>query len=198
MDPSKNSRSLIVCKPDTLQRQIVGEILTRFERKGFKVVAMKMVHVDEKFAGKHYPYDKEELKKTGSRSIKFAKELDETPPAGTPLEIGERVRMRNIKYLSAGPVVVFVLEGVNVIEEVRKIVGSGNPANADVGTIRADFTPDSYKFGDLNNRTTRNLIHASDSDKNAKYEIDLWFDKADLVSYETAIEKVLYDNSWTE
>ena len=90
------------------------------------------------------------------------------------------------------------MEGFGAVEGVRKIIGSTNPKSADVGTIRADYTPDAYLLANLQQRSTRNLIHASDSDENAKKEIELWFDKSEIMSYETAIEKVLYDEAWTD
>lgn len=190
-------RTLVVFKPDVLQRQIVGEIISRFERKGYKIVGLKMVQPDRELAGKHYIDDEEYLTSVGESSKKFAKELGEPIPEGTPLEIGQSVRQRNIEYLITGPVVAMVLQGVHVIRSVRKFVGSGNPQNADVGTIRADYTPDSYKFADTQDRAARNIIHASDAEDTAKREIDLWFDESEIFQYDTAVEKILYDENWS-
>lgn len=190
-------QTLVIFKPDVIQRQICGEILTRFERKGFKVVAMKMVWPSCELVGKHYEDDEKYLKEVGQRTLDFAKERGEKPLSEDPLETGKTVRQWNIDYLSCGPVLAFVLEGASVVEGVRKIVGKGNPIISDVGTIRADFTPDSFLLANAQMRTARTLIHASDSVETAQREIKLWFTKEEIHSYETAIEKILYDVKWT-
>jgi nucleoside-diphosphate kinase len=194
--PSKEEKTMVIIKPDGVQRQIVGEILTRFEKKGFKIVAMKMIQPTSELVGQHYPYDKKEMETVGIKTIAFAKQLGEEFPETDPFKIGEDVRRRNMRFMAAGPVIAMILQGVHVVQEVRKFVGPGNPAAADVGTIRADFTPDSYNFGDIQQRAARNIIHASDSEENAKREIDLWFKPEEIVEYTTAIEKILYDPEW--
>jgi len=190
-------RTLTVFKPDVIQRQIVGEILQRFERKGFKVVAMKMLVPSAELVGKHYSGDEAYLTDVGSKTIAFAKERGDNIPEGTPLELGQKIRQYNIDYLTCGPVIAMVLEGPNVIEAVRKIIGRSNPILADVGTIRSDYTTDSYFLADVQGRTTRTMFHASDSVEAANREIPLWFEVDEIVEYETAIEKILYDVGWS-
>lgn len=190
-------KTLTIFKPDVIQRQIVGEILQRFERKGFKIVGLKMLVPSKELVGEHYSGDEAYLTEVGEKTIAFAKERGDKVPEGTPLELGKRIRQWNIDYLTCGPVVAMVLEGPNVIEAVRKIIGRSNPILADVGTIRSDYTTDSYFLADLQGRTTRTMFHASDSVENATREIGLWFDENELVDYETAIEKILYDAGWT-
>jgi len=190
-------RTLVVFKPDIIQRQIVGEILQKFEKKGFKVVAMKMVHISKEFVGKHYIDDDEYHKSIGVKAIKAAEERGEKIEKD-PVEIGRQVRKWNIEYLSCGPVVAVVFEGHYVIESIRKMIGSTNPASADVGTVRADYTPDSYLLADMQGRTTRTMVHASDCRESAEREIALWFSEDEICEYETAIEKILYDVGWSK
>lgn len=106
-------RTLVLIKPDALQRELVGEILTRFERKGLKMVALKMVHLDEEVLTDHYAHMKEK-------------------PFFPAL----------VKYMRQTPVVAIVYQGIGVIDEVRKVVGATNPRDADAGTIRADLSMD--------------------------------------------------------
>ena len=191
-------RTLVILKPDVIQRQIVGEILARFEKKGFKIVGMKMVWPSKELVGKHY-IDKDEYHKSvGEKTIKSAQDRGEDITGWDALEIGRKVRRYNIEYLSCGPVVAFVLEGNSVIEGVRKFLGSTNPQNSDIGTIRGDFSPDSYFLADLQGRATRTLLHASDSVESAEREIPLWFKKEELYEYTTAVEYVLYDAGWSK
>lgn len=189
-------RTLVVFKPDVLQRQIVGEILSRFERKGFKIVGMKMVWPTEELAGKHYAASVEQLTGMGNKTIAIAKEKGETLSETDPMKIGAKIRDWNIQYLAGGPVIAFVFQGPHIIEIMRKMIGSTSPLVADVGTIRADYSPDSIPLANWQERTTRNMIHASDSEESANREIYLWFNEDELYEYETAMEKVFFDVSW--
>ena len=191
-------RTLVILKPDVIQRQIVGEILARFEKKGFKIVGMKMVWPSKELAGKHYMADDDYNRGVGEKAINGAKERGEDVTGWDALEIGRKVRRYCIEYLSCGPVVAFVLEGNCVIESVRTFLGSTNPSKADAGTIRADYSPDSYVLSDLQGRATRTLLHASDSVESAEREIPLWFKEDELYEYTTAVEYVLYDAGWSK
>lgn len=191
-------QTLVIFKPDIIQRQVIGELLTRFEKKGFKPIAMKMMVPSPELIDKHYIDSDDYNIEVGRKAIKSAEERGEKIEDRSPLEIGRQIRRWNVEYLTCGPVLVMVFEGAHVIESVRKMIGKTNPILADVGTIRADYTPDSYLLADMQGRTTRTMVHASDSIKSARREIPLWFDKKELVNYETAIEKILYDVGWTK
>ena len=188
-------RSLLIIKPDAVQRGLIGEIITRFEKKGLKVVAMKMVWPDSDLAEKHYYKSESEKILTGSRTIESYKargvELKDSP-----ITIAERVQKRLVNYLTSGPVIVFVLEGAHAIDHVRKIRGNTSPLDADVGTITADYTIDSYFLSDPDERAVRNLVHASGSVEEATREIPLWFKDSEIFDYELAIEKILYSKEW--
>jgi nucleoside-diphosphate kinase len=187
-------RSLLLIKPDVLQRQIVGEILTRFERKGFKIVAMKMLNATEEQVGEHYIDEKGYLRGVGKKSIKAAKERGEDISDMDALEIGRGFRLKNIRYLTEGPIIAMILEGYGVIPGVRKILGSTSPAAGDVGTIRDDYSLDTYYLADSLSRSTRTMIHASDSVESANREIKIWFNEDEVCdNYETAAEKIFYE-----
>lgn len=155
-------RSLVVIKPDGVQRGLVGRVIQRLEDAGLKIVAMKMVHVDEQFAKDHY-FDIAERR-------------------------GEQVFKYNVDFLTAGPVVAMVLEGVQAIESVRKIVGSTEPKAAAPGTIRGDFAHQSYQWSDQEQKVVKNLIHASSSPEDAQKETKLWFEDPEIHTYQTVHE----------
>ena len=180
-----------------MQRQIVGELLTRFERKGFKIVGMKLTHATKELVSKHYTDDPDYLRSIGEKGIASALARGEEILDKDPMKIGAQVRNWNIQYLACGPVIAMVLQAPTVVDSVRKMLGSTNPANADVGTIRADYSPDSFLLANMQGRTTRTLLHASDSPENANREIALWFNEDELHNYETAMEKVLFDTGWS-
>lgn len=190
-----HEQTLVILKPDTVQRGLIGEVLTRFERKGLKVVAMKMLTPTKKQAMDHYFWSDEEKEASGGRTIE-AYEAKGLKITKTAKEYAEDVQRRLYSYLQSGPVIVMVVEGAHAIEHVRKVVGHGNPLTADVGTIRADFTIDSYVVADEVDRAARNLIHASGNPSEAEREIKVWFKDSEIVDYDLAIEKILYDKDW--
>ena len=190
-------KSLVIFKPDILQRQIVGEIISRFERKGFKIVAMKMLIPSRELVGNHYEDKEEYLIQMGDKTKKGAIERGEDVSKWDSLGRGKWIRESNINYLTCGPVIAIVLQGFGVIAGVRKMLGSTSPADGDVGTIRADFSLDSFALADEQGRVTRSMVHASDSVESAQREIGLWFNPTEISEYETAAEKIFYDVGWT-
>lgn len=191
-------KTLLIFKPDVLQRQIVGEVISRFERKGFKIVAMRMMMASKELIGKHYTDDPKYLEEVGNNAKKGAEIRGEDTSNWNALEKGKWIRESNINYLTCGPIIAIVLQGFGVISAVRKMLGSTSPADGDVGTIRADFSLDSFALADEQHRATRSMIHASDSVENAEREIGLWFNATEISEYETAAEKIFYDVSWSE
>ena len=191
-------KTLVIFKPDVLQRQIVGEIISRFERKGFKIVAMKMLTPSREMVGKHYSDDPKYLIETGEKAKKGAEARGEDTSNWNSLERGKWIRESNINYLTCGPVLVMVLQGFGVVSGVRKMLGSTSPADGDVGTIRADYSLDSFALADEQGRVTRSMLHASGSIENAEREIGIWFNATEISEYETAAEKIFYDVSWSD
>lgn len=191
-------KTLVIFKPDVVQRQIVGEIISRFERKGFKIVAMKMLIPSKEQVGKHYEDDPKYLIEVGDKAKKGAEARGEDTKDWNSLEREKWIRESNINYLTCGPVVAIVFQGFGVVSGVRKMLGSTSPADGDVGTIRADFSLDSFALADEQGRVTRTMLHASDSVENAEREIGLWFNATEISEYETAAEKIFYDVGWSD
>ena len=199
MSNSKNviERTLILVKPDVIQRQIFGEVLSRFERKGFKIIAMRMLNATKEQVGDHYIDDEGYLIEVGEKAKKGAIARGEDVSDWNSLERGKIIRKHNVVYLTCGPIIAMVLEGHGVIAGVRKILGSTSPASGDVGTIRDDYSFDTFALADYVSRATRTMLHASDSVENAKREIKIWFKENELCSnYETVAEKIFYDEAW--
>lgn len=188
-------RTLVIIKPDGVQRGLIGDIIHRFERVGLKLAAMKMMWPDEELAGEHYAADEAYMKGVGEKALASARERGQEL-AESALEIGQRIRQYNMRFLSVGPVVAIVLEGNTAIQTTRNIIGGTNPLTADVGTIRGDLTIDDFTQADAESRTVRNLIHASDSLESAAREIALWFGEDEVFAYQTVMDKVLHDPHW--
>lgn len=178
-------RTVVVFKPDAVECGLVGEILSRFERVGLLVLTSKTTKVNPEFVAKHYPDKKDYLRTVGERTLQgYAQdEIGPNEIFGTtdPLKIGQQIRRWNMDYLSYGPVIAFVLEGNRAVEIVRKMVGKTDPSAADPGTIRADYSSDSFGIANREKRAVHNLIHASGNVEEAKEEIKLWFSKNELV-----------------
>lgn len=181
-------QTLILIKPDGVQRGLVGEILHRFERMGLRIVGMKMIHASEEHASKHYPNTEEWLRGMGEKSLKDCEtyELDAKEIFNTndTLEIGKIIAGYNVKYISSSPVIAVVLEGYHAIAAVRKLVGHTLPLLADPGTIRGDYSSFSSVLGNVAHKSILNLIHASGNKKEATYEINHWFESSELYNYQ--------------
>ena len=164
--PGTIEKTLIVFKPDAVQRGIVGEILTRFERVGLKIVATKMIAPTKEHYHKHY----EEIGKMISRR-------------------GQKTFDITLEMMLEGPVIAMVLEGVEAVELVRKLVGTTEPKSAVPGTIRGDFSHMSFMYADNAGRGISNLIHASGDPDEAVQEISHWFSDDELYDYASLAEK---------
>ena len=189
----KKERTLVVIKPDGVQRSLIGEIVKRFERTGLKLVGVKMFVPKEDFVEAHYTLDPNWKMNNGTKVIQAAKDKGLKPRTEDPIEQADFVLGTLKKYLTSGPVIAMVWEGLHAVKIVRKIVGGTEPLTSDVGTIRGDFVLDSYQKGDEDNRSVRNLIHASGSTEEADMEIKHWFEDFELVNYRLVQEAILYD-----
>jgi nucleoside-diphosphate kinase len=188
----KHERTLLVIKPDGIQRGLIGEVIGRFERVGLKIVAIKMMMATADLIEKHYTLDPEWRRVTGEKSIKGYVSKGLTPPSNDPHELTARILKNLVVYLTAGPIVAMVLEGAHAVSVVRKLVGGTEPMMSDVGTIRGDFVLDSYQMSDTDGRAVRNVVHASGSVKEANDEIKHWFKQEELMKYKTITEKIIY------
>ncbi|MEK7635167.1 MAG: nucleoside-diphosphate kinase [Patescibacteria group bacterium] len=193
MDHPKQERTLVVVKPDGVQRSLIGEIIGRFEKVGLKLVAMKMCLPTEEHIEKHYTLDPQWRRLTGEKTIASYTKKGEKCWTDDPLEVTEELLKKLKKYMTSGPVVAMVWQGAHATELVRKIVGGTEPRTSDVGTIRGDYVLDSYIMSDTDGRAVRNLIHASGTAKESEAEINHWFKENELVNYKLIAEQILYD-----
>lgn len=197
LEKLRNERTLVLLKPDAVKRQIVGELITRFERKGLKITALKMILASEAQAGAHYTDSEEWLKDSGERTYNSYLEKGLEPPMEAR-DLALNTRRKLMDGLTAGPLVAIVLQGAHVIEILRKMRGATSPQAADVGTVGFDYSVDSYELADAGDWPIRNIIHASDSPENAEREIAIWFKKDEITSYTSAIEHILYSKDWSK
>jgi len=183
-------KTLVLLKPDTIQRSLVGKIISRFEDIGLKIVGMKMIWADEKQALNHYPLDEEWAKNVFEKTKKaYDKEGKKLDYKGH-IEMGKTIQNWLTNFLSECPIITLIIEGPHAIELVRKIVGSTEPRQANPGTIRGDFASiESYSLADDKKRVLRNLIHASDTLENAQREIKVWFKDEEIHSYKKELDK---------
>ena len=186
-------RTLVMVKPDGVQRGLIGEIIKRHENLGFKLVAMKTVVPTAEHIEAHYTLDPEWRRVTGEKTIAGYKSKGKTPPSNDPFKITDNILKGLKKYMASGPVVAMVWQGAHVVKMVRKIVGGTEPLTSDVGTIRGDYVMDSYEMSDVDGRAIRNLVHASGSVEEAEMEIPHWFKKEELIEYRLVQEEILYD-----
>lgn len=184
-------KTLVLIKPDGVQRGLIGEIISRFERCGLKIVAMKMVYSTKELASKHYTDDEEWLKAVGEKSIK-SYELQGKKLSLSPIEQGKIVRRWLIEYITSSPIVALVIEGHNAIKKVRNVVGPTVPGEAPPGTIRGDFAFDTPVLGDFQKRSVQNLIHASGNREEAEREIKVWFREDEIHVWKRIDEDLLY------
>lgn len=158
-------RTFIILKPDAVKRGIVGEILTRFERIGLKIVATKMVRPSEEHFHHHYEGISQMVSRRGQKAFDVT-----------------------LAMMQEGPVIAVVLEGVEAVSLVRKMVGTTEPKSAQPGTIRGDYAHMSFGHADKEGIGIPNLIHASGDEKEAEAEISHWFSDSELFEYQTVYE----------
>jgi nucleoside-diphosphate kinase len=187
-------RTFVIIKPDGVQRSLIGEILKRYERAGLKVVGMKFGIAEEAKFWSHYNKDDAWFLKKGTKIASDKKEAG-LPSDREPMEYGKDIIRQLVKFMTSGPVLMMVLEGNQAVAVVTKLTGSTEPSTSDVGTIRGDYTLDSYTIAAVHDRAVRNLIHCSDAVSEAEREIAIWFKEEELVNYKFAQNGILYDIS---
>ena len=193
MSEFSKERTLIIIKPDGVQRSLIGEVIKRYEKIGLKLVAIKMLVPEAKKIEEFYTLDPQWRVVTGEKSIEAYKKRGQTPSSVDPLEVTKKILENLKKYMTSGPVVAMVWQGAHAVELVRKVVGGTEPLTSDVGTIRGDLVLDSYNMADIDGRAVRNIVHASGSIKEAENEIKHWFEKEELINYRLVQEQILYD-----
>ncbi len=189
----KKERTLVLIKPDGVQRGLIGEIVKRYERSGLKLVGLKVSVPAADFIRRHYTVDPEWFVKTGMKTIESYRKKGKTPPSEDPKKIAEIILNNLIKFMTSGPVVAMVWQGAHAAGIVKKITGGTEPLTSELGTIRGDFTIDSYELADFDGRAVRNLVHCSSAKEEAEKEIALWFKPEEVLNYRLINEAILYD-----
>lgn len=185
-------KTLVLIKPDAVSKGLVGEIISRFEKAGLKLIATKMVRPSEDLAHQHYPTDRREfIEGMGHKTLVDYQKSGTDPKNvfGTddPHKIGLQVQQWLVDFLTSGPVMALVLEGGGAIGKVREIAGNTIPSVAGPGTIRGDHSTDTPSIANAEKRALRNLVHASGDSKEAEFEINLWFSPDELHDYELEV-----------
>lgn len=188
----KKEQTFVILKPDAIQRSLIGELISRIERTGLKMVALKMILATEEQCWKHYNKDEKWFLEKGQKIIANLEKAGK-PVEKEAMEYGRGIVDALVKFMTCGPVVAMVFEGNQAVGIVKKIVGGTEPLTSDVGTIRGDLTLDSYELSNLDDRAVRNLIHCSDQADEAQREISLWFSPEEIVKYRLISEQILYD-----
>jgi nucleoside-diphosphate kinase len=191
----KPERTLIFVKPESVQRHLIGEIIGKFEKRGLKLVACKMIAPTEELMGRHYADDEDWYVSSGTKTWQNYKDKG-IDPGLTPVELGKKTRKMLIDYFVDRPLVVMVWEGPHAVSLGRKTAGATNPLIADIGSIRGDYSTDSYEVSDEMGRAIQTLLHASGSPEEAEKEIALWFKPEEILDYELIVETVFYTMDW--
>jgi nucleoside-diphosphate kinase len=188
----KKEKTLVILKPDAVQRSLIGELISRVEKTGLKMIALKMLIANEDQCWKHYNKDEKWFLEKGEKVIENRKKsgLDVEKEA---IDYGRDIIGALVNFMTCGPVVAIIFEGNQSVGIVKKLVGETEPLTSDVGTIRGDFTIDSYELSNLDSRAVRNLVHCSDSVEEAEREIGLWFGDDEILKYRLISEQILYD-----
>jgi nucleoside-diphosphate kinase len=192
MNHPKKERTFVIIKPDGVQRSLIGDIITRFERVGLKLVYMNFGVLNGEKIWDHYGKDDAWFQKKGDGIVEDRKVAGLSIDKDA-IEYGRDIIGALVKFMTAGPTVTMVWEGNESVAVVKKLVGGTEPATSDVGTIRGDYTMDSYAICSVDERAVRNLIHCSDEPAEAEREISLWIEEKDVLGYRLVQEQMLYD-----
>lgn len=192
----KEEKTLVLIKPDGVKRGLTGEIIRRIEQRGLKVIALKMFMPGRDQIDEHYPKDPKWIRRLGEKTLatyeKFGydamKELGTTDPD----QIGKEVRKWLLDFMTSGPLIKMVVEGIHAVEMVRKLVGNTIPAMAEMGTIRGDYSVDSAASANRDKRSIRNIVHASETPEEARHEIEFWFSPEEIYEYSRAEEGIAF------
>lgn len=188
----KKERSLVILKPDAIQRSLMGIIISRIENTGLKFVAMRLIIPKAEQCWTHYNKDEAWFLKKGTRVVED-RQAQGLPIEKEAVEYGKDIIQGNVDFFTSGPVLALIVEGNQSVAIVKKLVGGTEPTTSDVGTIRGDMTVDSYALSSIDNRAVRNLVHCSDSPEEAEREIPIWFEESEVLKYRLVQEQILYD-----
>ncbi len=195
MPHNHKERTLIAIKPESIQRHLMGEFIQKFEKRGLKLVACKLIAPTKEQVGLHYPDDEKWYVSSGTKTLESykAKGID---PGMSAIDLAKRTRERLVEHLTQRPVLFMIWEGPHACALGRKTAGATNPLTADIGSIRGDYSMESYELADDIGRVVHTLVHASGFPSEAEEEIKIWFKDNEILDYDLATESVLYKDDW--
>ncbi len=192
---NNEEKTLVLIKPDGVKRGLVGEIISRIEKRGLKIVSLEMIWARREQVDRHYPQDRAWLERIGQKTManyeKYGLDLKKELNLEDPYQIGRVVRGWLLDYLISGPMVKAVVSGNHAIDMVRKIIGDTMPTQAQMGTIRGDFSIDDAARANREQRSIRNIIHASENPEEAANELNLWTSAEEVFDYHLPTEEVM-------
>lgn len=188
----QDQRSLVLLKPDAIQRALVGEIISRIERTGLKIIAMKLIIATRAQVVEHYHKDEAWFMKKGTKIVEDRK-ANGLPIEMSAMDYGKNIIEQNVQFITSGPILALIIQGNEAPVVIKKITGGTEPSSSDVGTIRGDLTVDSYEHAGVTGRAVRNLLHCSENVEDAEREIKVWFTDAEILKYRLVQEQILYD-----
>lgn len=191
----KKERTLIAIKPESIQRHLIGEFTAKFEKRGLKLIGCKLIVPTLEQIAKHYPDDEEWYIACGTKTLEGYKARGIDPGMG-PIELAKITRKRLMDHFTDRPLLLMVWEGPHAVDLGRKTAGATNPLIADIGSIRGDYSMESYELADDINRPVHTLIHASSSREDAEKEIKIWFKEDEIIDYDLMMENVFYSKDW--
>lgn len=189
-------QTFVMVKPDGVMRGLMGEIIKRFEQRGLKIIALKMTQASFEQVNNFYPKDEVWVRRLGQKGLMAFEEYNLNPQdhIGTAdeLEIGKKVRKSLIEFMTIGPVLPMVIEGIHAISVVRKLAGATLPVFSEPGTIRGDYSHDAPTAANIEGRAIYNIIHASENPEEAAHEIKHWFKSEELFDYDRADHVIMF------
>ncbi len=175
----KKEQTYVMVKPDGVKKGLIGEVISRFEQRDLKIVALEMFQPTTEQIDNHYPKDEAWIRRLGQKTLttysKYGIDPKEMLGSDDEFVLGKMVRGWLIDYMTSAPLVRMVVEGVHAVDMVRKIAGTTLPYMADMGTIRGDYSNDSPAVANSEKRAVMNILHASETPSEAQHEIEHWF-----------------------
>ncbi len=186
--------TFLMIKPDGVRRGLTGEILRRIEQVGLKAVGLKLIRPSFREFDEHYPKDKKWIHRLGEKTLatyeKFGFDAKKELGTDNPAKIGLMVRKWLVEFMTSGPVVAIAIKGIHAVPMIRKLAGHTMPSEAPLGTIRGDFSVDSAAVANRDKRAVYNLVHASETENEARHEIRHWFGAEKIHDYQRTDDEV--------
>ena len=196
MEHPKEEKTVLIIKPDGVKRGLIGGIISQIEKRGLKIIALELVQATKEQIDEHYPKDEKWIRRLGEKTLKnyqtYGFDAKEELGSKDSFEIGKQVRGWLIDYLTSGPMVKMIIKGIHAIEMIRKLAGNSMPSEAEMGTIRGDFSVDDSTAANRDKRAIRNIVHASENLKEAKHELNFWFAPEEIHDYKRAEEDIMF------